>query len=105
MGITLPQATKENVVRMAQNAEKEGFDSLWVFERLLWPINPQTPYPGTPDGSLPIESQNVLDPLETLTYVGAHTNKIDRSSYIILQTIFCLSNIPRRYNHINCFSI
>ena len=55
MGITLPQAgqqaTRENVVRMAQNAEKEGFDSLWVFERLLWPINPQTPYPGTPDGS------------------------------------------------------
>ena len=50
MGITLPQvgqqATRENVVRMAQNAEKEGFDSLWVFERLLWPINPQTPYPG-----------------------------------------------------------
>ncbi len=75
MGITLPQAsqqaTRENVVRMAQNAEKEGFNSLWVFERLLWPINPQTPYPGTPDGSLPTESQNVFDPLETLTYVAA----------------------------------
>jgi len=74
VGITLPQAgqqaTRENVVRIAQNAEKEGFDSLWVFERLLWPINPQTPYPGTPDGSLPIESQNVFDPLETLTYVA-----------------------------------
>jgi alkanesulfonate monooxygenase SsuD/methylene tetrahydromethanopterin reductase-like flavin-dependent oxidoreductase (luciferase family) len=44
VGIILPQsgqqATKENVVRMAQQAEKEGFDSLWVFERLLWPINP-----------------------------------------------------------------
>lgn len=23
-------------MRMAQEAEKEGFDSLWVFERLLW---------------------------------------------------------------------
>jgi hypothetical protein len=45
---------------MAQNAEKEGFDSLWVFERLLWPINPQTPYPGTPDGSLPIERHHIL---------------------------------------------
>ena len=64
MGIILPQtgqqATRENVIQMAQKAEKEGFDSLWVFERLLWPINPQTPYPGTPDGSLPIESQNVF---------------------------------------------
>ena len=87
MGITLPQAgqqaTRENVVRMAQNAEKEGFDSLWVFERLLWPINPQTPYPGTPDGSLPIENQNVLDPLETLTYVAAHTDRIALGTSVI----------------------
>jgi hypothetical protein len=71
VGITLPQAgqqaTRENVVRMAQNAEKEGFNSLWAFERLLWPINPQTPYPGRQDGSLPIDWQNVFDPLETLT--------------------------------------
>jgi alkanesulfonate monooxygenase SsuD/methylene tetrahydromethanopterin reductase-like flavin-dependent oxidoreductase (luciferase family) len=44
IGITLPQAgqqaTMENVIQVAQKAEKEGFDSLWVFERLLWPINP-----------------------------------------------------------------
>ncbi len=80
VGITLPQAgqqaTRENVIHMAQNAESEGFDSLWVFERLLWPINPQTPYPATPDGSLPNEYQIILDPLETLTYVAAKTNKI-----------------------------
>ena len=54
-----------------------------VFERLLWPINPQTPYPGTPDGSLPIESQNVFDPLETLTYVAANTNKIALGTSVI----------------------
>lgn len=80
VGITLPQAgqqaTRENVIHIAQNAESEGFDSLWVFERLLWPINPQTPYPATPDGSLPNEYQIILDPLETLTYVTAKTNKI-----------------------------
>lgn len=80
VGLVLPQAgqqaTKENVIQMAKNAESEGFDSLWVFERLLWPINPQTPYVGTPDGSLPIEYQIMLDPLETLTYVAANTNKI-----------------------------
>jgi probable F420-dependent oxidoreductase len=80
VGITLPQAgeqsTKENIVRTAKAAEDEGFDSLWVFERLLWPINPQTPYVATPDGSLPVDYQNILDPLETLTYVAANTNKI-----------------------------
>jgi alkanesulfonate monooxygenase SsuD/methylene tetrahydromethanopterin reductase-like flavin-dependent oxidoreductase (luciferase family) len=66
-------ATRENVIHMAHKAEKEDFDSLWVFERLVWPINPQTPYPVTPDGSLPIEYQVMLDPLETLTYVAANT--------------------------------
>ena len=80
IGLVLPQAgqqaTRENVIQMAKNAESEGFDSLWVFERLLWPINPKTPYVATPDGSLPIEYQIMLDPLETLTYVAANTNKI-----------------------------
>ncbi|MFZ0512878.1 MAG: LLM class flavin-dependent oxidoreductase [Candidatus Nitrosopolaris sp.] len=75
------QATRENVIQMAQKAEKEGFDSLWVFERLLWPINPQTPYPVTPDGSLPIEYQIMLDPLETLT--AANTNKIALGTSVI----------------------
>jgi probable F420-dependent oxidoreductase len=87
VGLTLPQAgqqaTRENVIQAAQQAEKEGFDSLWVFERLLWPINPQTPYPVTPDGSLPIEYQNVLDPLETLTYVAGITNRIALGTCVI----------------------
>ena len=67
VGISLPQAgsqaTKENMLHMVQAAESEGFDSIWTFERLLWPINPQTPYPATPDGSLPQEYQIMLDPL------------------------------------------
>ncbi len=53
-GILLPQtgesATRENILYIAKEAEKEGLDSLWVFERLLWPIKP---YVATPDGSLP----------------------------------------------------
>lgn len=87
VGLVLPQAgqqaTRENVIQMAKNAESEGFDSLWVFERLLWPINPQTPYVATPDGSLPTEYQIMLDPLETLTYVAANTNKIALGTSVI----------------------
>jgi probable F420-dependent oxidoreductase len=87
VGITLPQtgqqAIRENIIQMAQEAEKEGIDSLWVFERLLWPINPQTPYPATQDGSLPIEYQTMLDPLETLTYVAANTSKITLGTCVI----------------------
>ena len=87
IGIVLPetgqQATRENVIQIANLAEKEGFDSLWVFERLLWPLDPQTPYRGSADGSLPDDMQNVFDPLETLTYVAANTNKIALGTSVI----------------------
>ena len=64
---------------MAQKAEKEGFDSLWVIERLY----PQIPYPDTPDGSLPIEYQIMLDPIETLSYVAANTKRIALGKCVI----------------------
>jgi len=87
IGITLPQAgqqaTRANILQMAKLAEEESFDSLWVFERLLWPINPQTPYPATPDGTLPIEYEIMLDPLETLTYLAANTKKIALGTSVI----------------------
>jgi len=82
-GILLPQtgesATRENILYIAKEAEKEGLDSVC----LLWPIKPKTPYVATPDGSLPVQYQNVLDPLETLTYLAGHTNQISLGTCLI----------------------
>lgn len=79
-GLGLPQfgdlGTPQNVARLARFAEDEGFDSVWVIERQLWPINPQTPYPPTPDGSFPAVYQKSLDPIDTLAFVAAITNRI-----------------------------
>ena len=60
---------------VAKRAEDLGFDSLWVLDRILWPINPRAPYP-IGDGSLPVQYKNVLDPVETLTFAAAHTSRI-----------------------------
>ncbi len=80
IGLSLPQAgvnaTRENVIKFAQAAEKENFDSLWVLERLLYPINPQTKYPGSADGMMPEEWKNIYDPINLLSFVAANTNKI-----------------------------
>ena len=38
---------------------------------------------GSPDGSLSVELQIVLDPLETLTYIAANTNKIMLGTSVI----------------------
>jgi probable F420-dependent oxidoreductase len=87
VGLVLPQfgehATTENIIYIATEAEKEGIDSVWVLDRLLWPIKPQTPYAASPDGSLPVEYQNVLDPLTTLTYVAAVTEQISLGTSVI----------------------
>ena len=80
VGIALPslgpQATRDNILQTATQAEREGFDSVWTITRILWPLKPQTPYGLTPDGSLPTEYQTVLDPLDVLAYVTANTSKI-----------------------------
>ena len=78
-----PHATRENIISLAKMAEQEKFDSLWVGERLLWPINPQNPYPGTKDGKFPEDWQYIFDPLETLTFVAANTQKIALGTSVI----------------------
>lgn len=87
VGMFLPQvgeyATKENILYVAREAEKEGIDSVWVLDRLLWPLNPQTPYVASPDGILPVEFQNVFDPLTILTYVAGVTKRILLGTSII----------------------
>ena len=87
VGLFLPHVgehvTAENILYIATEAEKEGIDSAWVLDRLLWPIKPQTPYVASPDGSLPVVYQNVLDPLTTLTYVAAVTERISLGTSVI----------------------
>ena len=87
VGILLPQtgdlATSENILYVGKEAEKEGLDSVWVFERLLWPVKPQTPYGGVPNAPIPVEYQSVLDPLETLTYLAGNTQRISLGTSII----------------------
>jgi probable F420-dependent oxidoreductase len=78
-GFALPQigslAGAEALVTVAKRAEQLGFDSLWVLDRILWPVNPRAPYP-IGDGSLPVQYKTVLDPVETLTFAAAHTSRI-----------------------------
>ena len=87
VGITLPQvgevATRENVIELAKAAEAEEVDSLWVLDRLLWPLKPQTPYRGTKDGTLPVSAQYVFDPVELLTFAAANTEKIALGTSVI----------------------
>ena len=78
-----PLASAENISYAARYAESEGLDSLWVIDRILWPSEPQTPYPPSPDCSWPEIYQNVIDPISTLTYVAGLTQKIKLATGIV----------------------
>lgn len=88
VGCTLPQsgalASRENLIRVARRAEELDYDSVWVFERLLWPVNPRDPYPPSRDGSWPANFQNVFDPVETLTFVAAHTRNVRLGTSVLV---------------------
>ena len=87
-GVSLPQVgtlASPNAIRaVAQHAEKIGYDSLWVLERTLKPIQPLVPYPAAEDGQLPEEYKIVFDPIECLTFAAAVTSRIRLGTSVIV---------------------
>jgi alkanesulfonate monooxygenase SsuD/methylene tetrahydromethanopterin reductase-like flavin-dependent oxidoreductase (luciferase family) len=47
-----------------------------VWERLLVPVTPQTPYPGSADGQLPAACSHAWDPLTVLGAVASRTSRV-----------------------------
>jgi probable F420-dependent oxidoreductase len=79
-----PDAGPDALLEVARRAEDLGYDSLWVAERLLYPVSPKAPYVATADGSLPTEYRRSLDPLATLAYLAAATSRVRLGSFINL---------------------
>jgi probable F420-dependent oxidoreductase len=108
VGILLPHvgenATRESVLYIAKQAEEEGLDSIWTIERLLWPVKPQTPYGGIPNAPIPVEYQNVLDPLDMLTYSAANTDRISLGTSIIDMLLHNPVVLARRFATLDVLS-
>jgi probable F420-dependent oxidoreductase len=87
LGMALPQlgaeATAAAIAQVAREAEAIGLDSLWVLDRLLRPLAPLSVVPGSPAQPLPDYYAIVLDPIETLTYAAALTNRVRLGTSVI----------------------
>ncbi|GAA4911101.1 putative F420-dependent oxidoreductase [Nonomuraea thailandensis] len=80
--VTGPQASPEEIVRVAQAAERAGLGAVWAYERLLRPAEPwmlglEQVIP------LPEDSASVYDPLETLAYLAARTSTIRLGTTVV----------------------
>ncbi len=79
IGLAVPQygrfASLGSLRLVAWEAEAMGFDSLWVGDRLLTPLEPRDRYPGG-DGLIPKEHGVFLDPFAVLTVAASLTSRV-----------------------------
>ncbi|HEX7735462.1 MAG TPA: TIGR03619 family F420-dependent LLM class oxidoreductase [Ktedonobacteraceae bacterium] len=105
IGISLPQmgpeASPAAIASLAQEAERLDFASVWVGERLLRPRH-FVPYGG--GGAIPEHQKIAYDPLETLTYVAAKTDRIKLGTSVINAFFHVPVVLARRFATLDHFS-
>ncbi|MEU8701013.1 LLM class F420-dependent oxidoreductase [Streptomyces sp. NPDC048680] len=79
LGLGLPQMKQyelgRDVADVARAAEAVGYESLWVFERVLFPEPATQGLYGVPGLAWPDQYRSVADPLVTLTLAAAATDR------------------------------
>ncbi|MEV8036961.1 LLM class F420-dependent oxidoreductase [Streptomyces sp. NPDC086182] len=88
LGLTLPQMKQYDLGRdvpdVARAAEAIGYDSLWVFERALFPDPPTQGLYGIEGLAWPEAYRGVADPLVTLTLAAAATERAELGTSVLV---------------------
>ena len=81
---TFPTDYSIDIAKLAQRAEESGFESLWVPEHSILPVNTESPWPGSPDGKIPKVYADIVDPFIALSRASAVTTKLKLGTGICL---------------------
>jgi probable F420-dependent oxidoreductase len=85
IGISMgPGAEMGDFGAIAKKIEDLGFDSVWLPEHPVIPVNHNTKYAGSPDGSIPIRMTLGVNPLIALARASATTEKLLLGTGVIL---------------------
>jgi probable F420-dependent oxidoreductase len=107
LGIALPTsgplAGPANIARVAQEVERLGYDSVWTYERLLRPTAPVAMGGGEPQ-LVPEVYRQVYEPLETLSYVAALTDRVKLGTSIIDALLHPAAVLAKRFATLDQFS-
>jgi probable F420-dependent oxidoreductase len=89
IGVSLIISSRSiDITRIAPKAESLGFESLWLPEHPIIPVQVASRYPGSPDGAIPAFMNDLIDPFIGLAQAAAVTQTIK------LGTAICL--VPER---------
>jgi probable F420-dependent oxidoreductase len=87
-GLALPQGAhtdlQRDVIKVATRAEEAGFDSLWAYERVLFPLNPAHGMYGIDGLAWLPYYRHCADPLTVLTLAGAVTENIRLGTSVLI---------------------
>lgn len=99
LGVCLPQAIfydlSRDVTAAAQRAESIGYDSLWVFERPLFPEPMTQGLYGIPGLPWPDHYRGVADPLVTLALAAAVTTKAELGTSVLVAPLHGSTQLAR----------
>ena len=71
------QTSPASLAAVAHKAEELGYESLWIPEHLILPVNYKSPYPYASSGRMPAPPETPLhDPMLALSYVAGITSKV-----------------------------
>ena len=65
-----------DVAVLARRAEELGFESFWLPEHTVVPVNARTPYPGSVEGGIPGFMSYMVDPFVGLARAAAVTRRL-----------------------------
>ena len=85
IGITARMSSNSlDPAELAKRAEELGFESFWLPEHPILPVNTTSRYGGTPDGSIPPSMGDIGDPLIALARASSATSTIKLGTAISL---------------------
>ena len=107
IGFALPQVGPlggpDEIATATRRAEELGYDGVWVNDRVLWPTNPQAPFPAG-DGSLSPMWQRNLDAVDTLTFAAAHSTTLRLGTALLILPIYDPVLLARRLTTLDILS-
>ena len=98
-----PFADPDAVATVAGAAEEMGFDSLWVGDRLLYPLAPQEGYAGGA-WPWPAAMRRFLDPLCVLAIAAARTRRVRLGTSVLVAPLYPAPALARSLTTLDVLS-
>jgi probable F420-dependent oxidoreductase len=107
-GITIPNsghlATRSDLRVVAQRVEELGFDSVWVTDHVLLPLENESVYPYSADGRVTWDTSiDWLDCFVALTWVAAATSRVGLGTSVLIlpmRPTLLVANLAASLNHL-----